>query len=540
NQYWHNELALGGGSGNQAPVAANDAYSTPQGTPLIQNAPGVLGNDSDPDGNTLTAVLDTTVGHGTLSLNADGSFTYTPTAGYSGPDAFAYHAFDGALPSSSATVSLTVTSGSGSTTTLDPVADAQVKSTSSSSNYGTLDTLRLREDPNSGTTYRSYLRFDLRGLAGTVQSATLRLFVTDASRDTTIVRPVADTSWSETAISWSNAPAMGGSTLGSVTPSAAGGYVEIPLSPGSISAGNLVSLGLLEDGTDSAIFSSREGNNPPELVVTTASGGGGNTAPTASSKSVSTQQDTALDITVGATDPEDCELTFVAGSAAHGSVALKSNQSCVPGSPNADSAVFTYAPNAGYSGPDSFTFTASDGIATSSAATVNVTVTATGGSGSVTLAPSADAYVKSNSSKQFGTTTTMECREGSGSSTDPITRSYLTFDVSGIAGPVSAITLRLYVVDPTSNTISVHAVNDTSWTETGIVWSNAPALAAATLGSVVPSTLGDTVDIQIDPSAIASDGTYSFGLQSDATNTVAFATREDAAHAPELEITYGS
>ena len=45
-------------------------------------APGVLANDTDPDGDPLTAVLVTGPSHGTLTLNANGSFTYTPAANY--------------------------------------------------------------------------------------------------------------------------------------------------------------------------------------------------------------------------------------------------------------------------------------------------------------------------------------------------------------------------------------------------------------------------------------------------------------------------
>ena len=71
-------------------------------------APGVLGNDSDPDGDTLSAVKVTEPQHGTLSLNANGSFTYTPAAGYAGPDSFSYKATDGSADSGTATVTLTV------------------------------------------------------------------------------------------------------------------------------------------------------------------------------------------------------------------------------------------------------------------------------------------------------------------------------------------------------------------------------------------------------------------------------------------------
>jgi Big-like domain-containing protein len=56
----------------------------------------------------MTAVLGTGPAHGTLSLNANGSFTYTSAASYSGPDSFTYRASDGSLSSSVATVSITV------------------------------------------------------------------------------------------------------------------------------------------------------------------------------------------------------------------------------------------------------------------------------------------------------------------------------------------------------------------------------------------------------------------------------------------------
>ncbi len=93
---------------NDAPVAGNDGYSTLEDTTLNLAAPGVLGNDTDVDG-TLTAVLVTGPSHGTLLLNSDGSFTYTPAANYYGPDAFTYKASDGLLDSNNATVAITVT-----------------------------------------------------------------------------------------------------------------------------------------------------------------------------------------------------------------------------------------------------------------------------------------------------------------------------------------------------------------------------------------------------------------------------------------------
>ncbi|MFQ5729026.1 MAG: Ig-like domain-containing protein, partial [Waddliaceae bacterium] len=87
----------------------HDSYSVPTNQPLIINAVnGVLANDIDPEGQTLTAILITTTTNGTLTLNPDGSFEYTPHAGFSGVDTFTYKANDGELDSNAATVTITV------------------------------------------------------------------------------------------------------------------------------------------------------------------------------------------------------------------------------------------------------------------------------------------------------------------------------------------------------------------------------------------------------------------------------------------------
>jgi PKD repeat protein len=93
---------------NQAPSAGPDNYSTPQDVALTVAAPGVLANDTDPDGNALTAQLVSSTPNGTVSLQSDGSFTYTPSAGFTGDDLFSYTASDGSL-TSTATVTITVT-----------------------------------------------------------------------------------------------------------------------------------------------------------------------------------------------------------------------------------------------------------------------------------------------------------------------------------------------------------------------------------------------------------------------------------------------
>src|SRR4030095_14946040 len=97
---------------NAAPTAVADSYNTNEDTPLSVSAPGVLGNDTDPNSDPLTAVLVSGPTHSSsFTLNADGSFSYTPAANYNGSDSFTYKANDGSLDSNTVTVTITVTVG---------------------------------------------------------------------------------------------------------------------------------------------------------------------------------------------------------------------------------------------------------------------------------------------------------------------------------------------------------------------------------------------------------------------------------------------
>ncbi|MBE7550870.1 MAG: tandem-95 repeat protein [Anaerolineales bacterium] len=101
---------------NNPPVAVSDTYTIDEDAVLTEPAPGVLGNDTDTDSAVLTAVLVTGPGNGTLMLNPDGSFTYTPAPDFNGSDSFTYKANDGASDSNVATVTITV----------NPVNDAPI------------------------------------------------------------------------------------------------------------------------------------------------------------------------------------------------------------------------------------------------------------------------------------------------------------------------------------------------------------------------------------------------------------------------------
>jgi hypothetical protein len=92
---------------NTPPTANNDGFVGTVLLPFGSGAPGVLGNDTDPDGpQGLTAVLESGPANGALQLNPNGSFVYTPTV--SGTFTFTYRANDGRADSAPATVTLQV------------------------------------------------------------------------------------------------------------------------------------------------------------------------------------------------------------------------------------------------------------------------------------------------------------------------------------------------------------------------------------------------------------------------------------------------
>lgn len=93
---------------NRAPVAVSDTYAAVKDTVLNIAAKGVLQNDTDADGDVLTAVLVTQPTGGTVSLTGDGAFSYSPNAGFTGTDSFTYKASDGKAASNTATVTITV------------------------------------------------------------------------------------------------------------------------------------------------------------------------------------------------------------------------------------------------------------------------------------------------------------------------------------------------------------------------------------------------------------------------------------------------
>jgi PKD repeat protein len=189
------------------------------------------------------------------------------------------------------TVALTVTDGGGRTDTdtqtiivrdatpppgaptVKLLDDAQVKSNSSGTNYGSLGTLRVRQGSSTtDTTYLTYLKFQVSGLSGTVSDVKLALRV-DASSgsnspDSGDVYLIDNTTWSESTLTWANRPAIVTPAVGSAVNAPLNGTILIDLHT-AIAADGTYTLALAGHSTDSVIYTSKEGGAPPQLIFTT-------------------------------------------------------------------------------------------------------------------------------------------------------------------------------------------------------------------------------------------------------------------------------
>jgi hypothetical protein len=165
---------------------------------------------------------------------------------------------------STSTATATQTSGVGGTFTFTPTADAYVYSINPTTNFGGLTVLRADASPDM----RSYLRFNLQGLTGTVKRATLRVFANSASTSGITIYGVSDNTWTESTITYNNAPPIG-SPIGSFRPVSAGSWVSIDLTAYLTGAG-IYNLALTTPGSTAISLASRQaGANAPQLIVET-------------------------------------------------------------------------------------------------------------------------------------------------------------------------------------------------------------------------------------------------------------------------------
>lgn len=379
---------------NAPPTATNDAYDVAKNTTLNRTAPGVLSNDSDPESDPITTELGTGPTHGTLTLNANGSFAYTPTTGYTGTDSFTYRAKDAYGKSGLATVTLTVTA-----VNVAPSAAADTYSTPRNTKLtvpapGVLGndsdpeasalTATLTTTPASGTVVlnpNGGLEYTpANGFSGTVtftyKASDGSLLSSAATVTIKVNGPpvgVAD-SYNVGYETTLNVPAPG--VLGNDTdPEGDARTAELgaTTSHGTLS---LIADGSFSytptsgySGPDSFTYRAKDATGQSSLTtVTLTVATAGNHAPVGVADSLTAVSGVAEVVAAPGvlgndTDADGNALTAaVVTSPAHGTLVLNANGS------------YTYTPSSSYVGADSFTYKASDGSLQSSAVTVSITV----------------------------------------------------------------------------------------------------------------------------------------------------------------------
>lgn len=160
--------------------------------------------------------------------------------------------------------------GGGDETTFTPSHDTFVNSAAPTTQYGGNPSIKVKD---AATDMNSYLKFNVTGLSGSVESAILRLQVTDAGADGGGVYSVSNNftsggAWTEVGLTWNNAPTIGGAPLDSAGAVSNGQWVELDVT--AVVGGNGVySFAVRNANLDIVFYSSKEGLNPPELVITT-------------------------------------------------------------------------------------------------------------------------------------------------------------------------------------------------------------------------------------------------------------------------------
>ena len=382
---------------NDAPVAVNDAYTTAEDTALTIPPAGILANDSDADGDSLTTVLVTGVAHGTLSLSANGAFTYAPSLNYTGVDTFTYRATDGLANSGVATVTITITPvNDGSTVADDTYTTVEdttltIAAPGILANDGDVDgdplTTLLVTDVAHGilnlstngafiyTPSLNYTGLDVftyrvtDGLA-TSEVATVTITITPVN-DTPVATDDAYTTAEDTTLNISvlgvlaNDSDVDGDTLaallvtdvahGTLSLNASGAFIYTP--------------SLNYTGVDTFTYRATDGLANSDVATVTIIITPVNDAPVAANDAYTTAEDTTLTVLASGILANDSDVdgdpltTVLVTDVAHGLLSLGANGS------------FIYTPSLNYTGVDTFTYRATDGLANSDVATVTITIT---------------------------------------------------------------------------------------------------------------------------------------------------------------------
>lgn len=378
---------------NARPVAMDDAYTVEENNELSVPLPsGVLANDTDPDGDTLTASLIDQATNGSVTLNSDGSFTYTPEDNFSGDDTFTYSASDGEA-TATANVAVTVTPAPENTFTIDENSPVGTVVGQIEPEGDPTDSLIFEfDDPNVADTFQldreigeltvadsSALDFETTpSFAFTVNVTNGSTSTVDATvnlRNVNEAGPIAQDDTYQvdedndlnasigTGVLSNDSDADGDALTATVVDQPDNGSLILN-DDGSFTYGPDDNFA----GTDQFTYETTDGefsdNATATIVVNSV-----NDVPVANANVYATDQDvvltvnTANGVLANDTDADGDSLTAVlVAEPGGGAVDLD------------DDGSFVYTPDTGFSGSDSFTYRADDTTATSNIGTVTVNV----------------------------------------------------------------------------------------------------------------------------------------------------------------------
>ncbi|MEW6429251.1 MAG: Ig-like domain-containing protein [Thermodesulfobacteriota bacterium] len=383
---------------NDAPAAVADSYSVTQGGTRSVAAPGVLNNDTDTEGDPMTAVLVTGPANAlSFALNADGSFSYTHDGGASSSDSFTYKANDGLLDSNVVTVTITVNANGAPTAVADSytVAEDGVLTVAAGTGVLSNDT-DPESDPLSAalvtTTTNGILTLftdgsftytpnaNFNGSDSFTYTAADPYNSSNAATVTITVTPVNDppVAVADTATTAEDTPVTTGNVLANDT-DVDGDTLSVSTADAVSANGGTVVNNLNGtftytpaanyNGGDSFSYTVADGNGGTAAGTVTITVTPVNDPPVAVADTATTAEDTPVttgNVLANDTDVDGDTLSVSAADA------VSANGGTVVN--NLDG-TFTYTPAANYNGGDSFSYTVADGNGGTAAGTVTVTVT---------------------------------------------------------------------------------------------------------------------------------------------------------------------
>lgn len=409
------------------------------------------------------------------------------------------------------------------------IGDAYTRSNRPTRTVGDASELRVRR--SSSAEYNSYLMFEIKGLTASPRKATLKLFVTDGSSNGGDVFLVSNnfagtsTQWNEADLNFENAPGLDGPPLGSLGSVTTGQIVEFDVTSAIIESG-VYSFAMSSKNSDAAIYSSKEGNRAPELVIDSDDNPADDHPPDEIDPPIiasfsPTEGTPGTEVTIDGTSLSALRSVEFSGVSASFKV-------------SSDTRVIAEVPAAGVSGTivvensaGKFESEGSFTVLTPEPTEFRITLIG-------------DSYVRSNrATRTVGDAGELRVRRTSSADFN----TYLKFEVQGLDESVRRATLRLFVLDGSSEGGAVYSVSNnykasgSSWDEADLNFENAPTLSGSALSSQRNVSTGQVVEFDVT-AAIAGDGIYSFALSNETSDLANYSSKEGE-QAPELVIETG-